>query len=175
MPTLSYGSDCAQLGTPYVGKCNYDGAGTALQQIYGTLSAPASTPSGQILSFSQSKFVPSPTAKGLADTGYYYVPASCASGEPCRIHVSFHGCEQSAAEVKDAYYGHAGYNEWADTNHIIVLYPQAHSSSGNDYECWDFWGYDGSNYATKSGTQLAAVRAMVGWLAAGGASDAGAD
>ncbi len=175
MPTLSYGSDCASLAAPYVGKCNYDGAGNALKQIYGTLSAPATTLSGKILPFSQGQFIPNPTVKGLADTGYYYVPASCASGEPCRIHVSFHGCEQTAAEVKDAYYGHAGYNEWADTNHIIVLYPQAHSSTDNDYDCWDFWGYDGSNYATKSGTQLAAVRAMVDWLAAGGASDAGAD
>ena len=101
------------------------------------------------------------------------MPASCASGAPCRIHVSFHGCEQNAALVNDAYYGHAGYNEWADTNNIIVLYPQATSSNGNDYECWDFWGYDGASYDTRSGTQLAAVRAMVDWLAAGGATDGG--
>jgi hypothetical protein len=173
MPTLSYGGNCDSVASPYVGDCHYDGAGTALQQIYGTLSAPATTLSGKILSFSQASFVPDPGPKGLAETGYYYVPASCAAGEPCRIHVSFHGCEQNAALVNDAYYGHAGYNEWADTNHMIVLYPQATSSNGNDYECWDFWGYDGSNYADKSGTQLSAVYAMIEWLAAGGASDGG--
>ncbi len=173
MPTLSYGGDCDSVVSPYVGKCDYDGAGTALQQIYGTLAAPATTLSGTMLSFAQARFVANPSVEGLADTGYYYVPASCAQGEPCRVHVSFHGCEQNAALVNDAYYGHAGYNEWADTNHIIVLYPQATSSSGNDYECWDFWGYDGASYATKAGTQVAAVRAMIGWLAAGGATDGG--
>jgi poly(3-hydroxybutyrate) depolymerase len=30
-------------------------------------------------------------------------------------------------------------NEWADTNNIIVLYPQAVPSYGNDYGCWDWW------------------------------------
>jgi hypothetical protein len=173
MPTLSYGGSCDSVVSPYVGNCSYDGAGNALKQIYGSLSAPATTLSGKILSFSQTTFVSNAATEGLAATGYYYVPASCAGGETCKVHVSFHGCEQNAALVSDAYYGHAGYNEWADTNHIIVLYPQATSSSGNDYECWDFWGYDGTNYADKTGTQLAAVRAMIGWLAAGGQNDAG--
>ena len=173
MPTVSYGGSCDSVVSPYVGNCNYDGAGKALTQIYGALSPASTSMTGTMLSFPQSNFVANPSAVGLAATGYYYVPVSCANGESCRIHVSFHGCQQNAALVNDAYYGHAGYNEWADTNHIIVLYPQATSSSGNDYECWDFWGYDGSNYAEKEGTQLAAVRSMVGWLAAGGATDGG--
>ncbi len=174
MPTMSYGGDCDSVQSPYVGDCSYDGAGTAMQQIYGTLTPAATTLSGTILSFSQANFVADPASKGLAATGYYYVPASCAAGAPCRVLVAFHGCEQNAALVGDAYYGHAGFNEWADTNGIIVLYPQATSSSGNDYECWDFWGYDGASYATQSGTQLAAVRAMLGWLADGGASSGAA-
>jgi poly(3-hydroxybutyrate) depolymerase len=172
MPTLNYGSTCDTVATPYVGKCNYDGAGNALQQIYGTLSAAATTLSGKTLSFSQSAYASS--GEGLAATGYYYVPASCASGAKCKIHVSFHGCQQDATDVGAAYYDNAGYNAWADTNDIIVLYPQATTSSGNDYGCWDFWGYDGSSYAVKAGTQLAAVRAMVDWLAGGGSVDGGA-
>jgi poly(3-hydroxybutyrate) depolymerase len=172
MPTLNYGSSCDSVTTPYVGKCSYDGAGNGLKQIYGTLAAPATTLSGKTLSFSQSAYASS--GEGLAATGYYYVPASCASGAKCKIHVSFHGCQQDATDVGDAYYDNAGYNAWADTNDIIVLYPQATTSSGNDYGCWDFWGYDGKNYAEKAGTQLAAVRAMVDWLAGGGSVDGGA-
>ncbi len=181
MPTVSYGGSCDTVASPYVGDCNYDGAGNALSQIYGTLAPKATTLSGKMNSFSQSTFVPNAATVGFAPTGYYYVPASCANGETCKVHVSFHGCEQNAALVEDAYYGHAGYNEWADTNHIIVLYPQATSSNDNDYECWDFWGYDGASYAEKSGTQVAAVYSMIKWIAAGatggtsagGGSDAG--
>jgi len=163
--------------SPYVGNCNYDGAGMALKQIFGTLNPAATMLSGQMHSFSQATFLANPTTSGLAETGYYYVPASCASGAACKVHISFHGCEQTAGTglyaVGDAYYDHAGYNEWADTNNIIVLYPQASTSSGNDYACWDFWGYDGASYDTQKGTQLTAVRAMLGWLAAGGATDGG--
>ena len=40
-------------------------------------------------------------------------------------HIALHGCQQGQAILGDKYYyAHAGYNEWADTNHIIVLYPQ---------------------------------------------------
>src|SRR5476651_1479753 len=65
---------------------------------------------------------------------------------------------------------HAGYNQWADTNNLIVLYPQTVSSSGvpfNPNGCWDWWGYNESGYATKSGSQIAAVRAMLTQVAKG--------
>jgi len=41
-----------------------------------------------------------------------------------------------------------GYNKWADTNRIIVLYLQATPTSSNPLGCWDWWGYDDPNYAT---------------------------
>lgn len=37
----------------------------------------------------------------------------------------------------------AGYNEWADANNIVVLYPQARTANlgfANPQGCWDFWG-----------------------------------
>jgi hypothetical protein len=57
----------------------------------------------------------------------------------------------------------AGYNKWADTNRIIVLYPQATAvpDEGNLEGCWDWWGYDDPDYATKTGRQMAALRRMV--------------
>ena len=73
---------------------------------------------------------------------------------------------------------HAGYNRWADSNRIVVLYPQAITRYGwgpwpwptsfvfNPNGCWDWWGYTGVNYHTKAGAQIRAVKAMLDRLAA---------
>jgi poly(3-hydroxybutyrate) depolymerase len=167
-PTTSYGNACGVSSTPWLSNCAYDGAGKALAQIYGTLAPPATTLGGQFVSIAQGDFVASPASHSLADTAYAYVPASCAAGETCRIHVSFHGCAQNVAGVGDAYYKHAGWNEWADTNHLVVLYPQTIASNGtpsNPNACWDWWGYDDADYANKKGAQMAMVRAMLDHLA----------
>jgi poly(3-hydroxybutyrate) depolymerase len=117
------------------------------------------------VSLAQGDFISEPAAHSLADTGYAYVPTSCANGETCRIHVSFHGCLQNATGASGSdYYQHAGYNEWADANHLIVLYPQTVTGSGaesNPDACWDWWGYDSPSYATQQGPQMAMVRAMI--------------
>ena len=55
----------------------------------------------------------------------------------------------------------AGYNRWAASNHIVVLYPQTKASAENPNRCWDFWGYSGSNYYTRNGQQMRAVKFMV--------------
>ncbi len=71
------------------------------------------------------------------------------------------------------YYGttfvrHAGYAAWADTNRIVVLFPQAVSIPGlNPNGCWDWWGYTDENYANRNGVQIAALRAMVDRIASG--------
>jgi poly(3-hydroxybutyrate) depolymerase len=115
----------------------------------------------------------------MADEGYAYVPDACARGEPCRVHVAFHGCGQSAEQIGSAFYEHAGYNRWADLNRLIVLYPQTRPSQPtplapllplNPKACWDWWGYnDGlknrGRFATQAGLQIAAVRRMLDRLA----------
>jgi hypothetical protein len=167
MPTLTYGTSCDESMSPYIGNCSYDGAGLALAQIYGTLNPAATTLSGTIVTLSQGQFISNPSSHSLADDAYAYVPASCLSGQTCRVHVAFHGCEQNAAAVGSDFYEHAGYNPWADTNNIIVLYPQT-TTGGSNYEgCWDWYGYDSSTYATKTGPQMAMVRAMLDFLASG--------
>src|SRR5438552_493350 len=69
---------------------------------------------------------------------------------------------------------HAGYNRWANPNAMIVLYPQTISRSVwwpgagfvfNPQGCWDWWGYTGPDYHTKSGRQIQAVRRMLERLA----------
>ena len=66
----------------------------------------------------------------------------------------------------------AGYNRWADTNRLIVLYPQTLTRYGwgaadgrwsylfNPRGCWDWWGYTGEQYATQLGPQVRAVMGM---------------
>jgi poly(3-hydroxybutyrate) depolymerase len=163
-PTLTYGNPCDVVASPYLGACNYDGAGQALAQIYGTLSPAATAPTGTIVAIPQAAFIADPGAHSLDDTAYAYVPASCASGDTCKVHVAFHGCLQGASLVGDAFYAHSGLNEWADTNHIIVLYPQASTSAANPKGCWDWWGYDSPDFAKKTGPQMAMVRAMIDGL-----------
>lgn len=59
---------------------------------------------------------------------------------------------------------HAGYNAWAESNNIIVLYPQVHASLLNPMGCWDWWGYTGAHYAQKGGPQMATIKNMVYYM-----------
>ena len=55
------------------------------------------------------------------------IPYPCTQTS-CRLHVSFHGCHQDTEEIGNAYALHSGFNEWAQNNNIIVLYPMAQVS-----------------------------------------------
>lgn len=162
--TPSYGNDCGETKSPYVNHCDwkgegYDQAGAILKQIYGALQPRAGILSSQVVAFDQTPYT-SP-GSSLADEGYVYVPRACAEGAACKVHVALHGCRQYAGAVGDAYYAHAGYNEWADGNRIIVLYPQTTAlPPGNPNGCWDWFGYTGVNFAWKSGVQMRAIKAM---------------
>jgi poly(3-hydroxybutyrate) depolymerase len=165
MITEDFGGPCPTTESPYINDCDYDQAGAILWHIYGPLAPPAANPGGQIIEFDQSEFITDPTEHGMNELGYAYVPAACGAGEPCRVHIAFHGCRQTTEHVDDAFYRHAGYNEWADANDLIVLYPQAFASPGNPRGCWDWWGYDDPDYHTKEGRQMAAVKRMLDRLA----------
>ncbi|MEE9910511.1 MAG: depolymerase [Deltaproteobacteria bacterium] len=189
LPTVSYGNKCDEVDSPpWMSACNYDGAGEVFKHIYGALNppAPAAALTGKLMEFGQAEFIdprpanPEELAReaGLNEFGYAYVPRSCQEGQVCRIHVVFHGCRQvynQDPEGKDLVNGggvafglkmvlHAGYNEWADANRIIVLYPQAQKSNVNPNGCFDWWGYlagTKDTYPTKDAPQLKAVRAMM--------------
>jgi poly(3-hydroxybutyrate) depolymerase len=169
--TPAYGGECGTNASPWLNHCLVDGvgldqAGAIFNQIYGALNAPATALTGKIVAFDQKEFASN--AARMADEAYAYVPESCASGTPCRLHIAFHGCAQSAKVVGDRFYANAGYNRWADTNNIIVLYPQVNSSLPNNPQgCWDWFGYTGGSYPTKTGPQLAAVKAMADRLLGG--------
>jgi poly(3-hydroxybutyrate) depolymerase len=172
---------------PAAGNAAYDAAGSMLELFHGPLKAAdsSSIPAGKIVRFAQREFAldggaaASPQRISMAEAGYAYVPDSCARGEPCRVHVAFHGCGQSAEQIGSAFYEHAGYNRWADANRLIILYPQTQPTQPtplapllplNPRGCWDWWGYnDGlhnrGRFATQAGLQIAAVRRMLDRLA----------
>ena len=163
--TEDRGNACGVTAPPFINDCDYDQAGALLRHLYGALNPPAERLGGELIEFDQSEFLPDPTAHGMATSGFAYVPADCAAGESCRVHVAFHGCRQSRDRVGDAFLEGAGYNHWADTNSLIVLYPQAHETPLNPHACWDWWGYNSPDYASRSGRQMAATRAMLTRLA----------
>tara|TARA_R110002096_G_scaffold2071_1_gene10791 strand:+ start:2037 stop:3047 length:1011 start_codon:yes stop_codon:yes gene_type:complete len=162
-PTDSYGNDCGEFAAPFINSCEYDLAGEILSHIYSDLAPPA-TEVGAAQRFDQRPFGDA----NLADFGYVYVPESCANGTSCRVHIFFHGCEQSAATAGTELLENAGLNEWAESNDIVVLYPQVEKSLAapmNPYGCWDWWGYTGEDYLERKGRQLSAVSGMIDTLA----------
>jgi poly(3-hydroxybutyrate) depolymerase len=174
--TKNFGNACDANASPFINDCQYDQAGEMLGTIYGQLQPPAVRPEGRIVAFDQTEFVPRATAaaNGMSDTGYLYVPKACEAGaqQPCRVTVALHGCLQSAEVLGSEFYTKVGVNEWADTNRIVVLYPQAHATtvselssqnslsllSTNPQGCWNWWGYAGdTQYLTKQGVQINAI------------------
>jgi poly(3-hydroxybutyrate) depolymerase len=161
--TDDYGNSCATKASPYINDCNFDLAGALLQHLYGPLNARNNgTLSGQFIEFEQTAFI---SGHGMATTGWAYVPAECSSGASCRLHVALHGCVQNTATIGQQWVRNTGYNRWADSNRIVVLYPQTSTAAFNS--CWDWWGYDNLNYAKKSGPQMAAIKAMVDEIGSG--------
>lgn len=154
---------CEVSESPFLASCHYDAAGELLKHLLGDIKAKSTTSSGQLITVNQHQLA-SAAKHTLAETGYLYIPQSCASGESCQLHVSFHGCKQNAASVGEAYVSNSGLNNYADSNNIVVLYPQTTASSINPFNpnaCWDWWGYTGADYATREGLQLKAVHQLV--------------
>lgn len=162
--TEDQGAPCAATRPPYVNDCDYDQAGAILGHLLGPLNRPAA-PTGRTIAFDQAEFLPDPTRHGMALEGFAYVPPACEAGG-CRVHVAFHGCRQTAGMVGDAFTATTGYDRWAETNRLIVLFPQTHDPAGdplsrNPRACWDWWGYDDPAHATRTGRQMRAVAGML--------------
>lgn len=163
IPTLDTGAPCDVMQAPFLNDCDFDAAGALLKALYGDLEDRAER-AGEIIEVPQ----PGATDAAMLPHALAYIPEACASGKACGVHIAFHGCRQSTAFVGDAFASGAGYNEWADSNSLIILYPQVDSSRAmplNPLGCWDWWGYTSDDYATKSGPQIATVKATLDLLA----------
>jgi hypothetical protein len=177
LPSAGAARHCRLPEPSFLVRCDYGAAELLLQHLY-PQAKPAATHSstaGRIIGFDQTEFFDERDAStSLNETGYLYVPANCEnnsnSGAKCRLHVAFHGCEQYVDKIHGLFFRDAGYNDWADAHHVIILYPQAtpwlrladpSQITGNPKGCWDWWGYSGDNYLSRDGKQMRAVRAMI--------------
>ena len=164
--TTDKGRACDYTGKPYIIDCDYDQAGALLVQIYGALNPPAAEPAGAFLLFDQRPFTHELSNNGLSDLGIVYVPQACAKARGCRVHIAFHACGQNRTFVGETFARDSGLARWADTNNLIVLFPQTATTPLNPQGCWDWWGYTGPEYLTRNAPQIVAVRRMLEHLAA---------
>ncbi len=162
-PTAAKGGSCMTSQAPYIGSCDYDAAGKLLKALIGDLQQPSAELSGQLVEFNQTELA-GEKASTMAEKGYAYIPKNCEEGAECRVHISFHGCNQYAEAIGKDYVEQTGLNEWADTNNLVVVYPQTRKSMFmplNPQGCWDWWGYTSADYATAEGHQIKAVMTIV--------------
>ena len=164
---------CGTAASPYViacaqgpGNTRYDSEKVWLGRFLGPLAAKNEGPlRGKLLSFDQNRFAPGGSAAAISmdGTGYAFVPESCAAGRTCGLLLALHGCLQSRSAVGQAFVNGAGLNQWADTNNLVVLYPQTVATIGvNPQGCWDWWGYlNDPDYAQRTGPQMQTLRRMV--------------
>ena len=140
-------------------------AGEMMDWLYPERSAKKAPADGELRAFDQSDF----DARGLADTGYVYVPEACTAGG-CGATLALHGCQMSIETIGDTFARDSGLNAWADAHGEVVLYPQAKSSLANPQGCWDWWGFAESSWQlyplhdTRSGTQAGALLEMLSRL-----------
>lgn len=159
-PTRDQGAACAEVAPPFINACRYDAAGELLTFLYKDLQAPAKAVTGELMTLDVASYFDNDSK--VAETAFAFVPANCISGDAgCRLHIAFHGCRQGAEFVNEAFAAQAGLNEWADSNDIVVLYPQIEKSMFNPQGCWDWWGYTGDNYDTREAPQIAGVAALI--------------
>ncbi len=163
--TLDQGGECKTTKTPFIVDCDYDQAGVILRHLRGPAARPPAKPSGEVIIFDQTEFTRDLKGSGLAREGALYVPEACAGRSGCGVHIVFHGCSQNRRSVGDSAITKTGYLRWADAHRVVVLFPQVTDSPVNPKGCWDWWGYTGDNFLTKSGPQIRAVRRMLKRLA----------
>jgi poly(3-hydroxybutyrate) depolymerase len=164
---------CGTLGSPYMVRCSvngsvYDSVETWLTMFLGRLKPRNNGKlTGTLSLFDQTEFGASPNVS-MSSTGSVFVPKACAQGDKCGFVLALHGCLQEASLIGNRWVAEAGINEWADTNKLVVVYPDTIASSApgptNPNACFDWWGYSNQydpNYALKSGLQMSVLYAMV--------------
>jgi poly(3-hydroxybutyrate) depolymerase len=160
---------CTATSPPFLINCLDDPEGEMLTHWLGHVSPPNDgAPEGTLTSFSQNQYAPGGNAPALSmdNTGLLYTPPSCASGAPCKLVVALHGCLSGQYLLGDAFPEYGNLDTYADTNKLVVLYPQAIASVAplNPEGCWDWWGYDGPDFAVKSAPQMVSIMNMVSAL-----------
>lgn len=159
-PTISNGNPCWFYGLPYIGACNYDGAGSILSHLYSINEERSQFNNSNLFFFDQTLYANTWKA-GLSTRGWVYVPYACRQNPGgCQLHVVLHGCGENFEFIRETFIKESGYGEWAENNYLIILFPQTVNGAINTGGCWDFMGFTGKDFALKSGKQMAAINSM---------------
>ncbi len=170
---------------PYLNNGGFMQSHQILNHIYPGLNPAAPRLTGRLLRFDQTEFFKGNPSASMGRFGYVYIPQSVEDGAPARVHIALHGCKQGYGYVNyvlgqpdvanQAPYGHrymttTGYLSMADSNNLIVLFPQAQGSDGsaaqNPDGCWDWWGYSSPDpyhpdYYSRHAVQIRALYSML--------------
>ena len=164
--TIDSGARCEELGGDFINACDYDAAGELLGHVYGDLNPRGDAVAENLITIDVSGYFDSDS--DVADMAYAYVPGNCRENSAgCRLHLALHGCKQGAEFIEDRFVTQVGINEWAQTNEIIVIYPQLEKSVFNPNGCWDWWGYTDDDYDRRGGPQVAGIGAIIDAYASG--------
>jgi hypothetical protein len=181
---------------PYINNGGFFQSYDILNHIYPGLNPAADHLSAELIRFDQSDFLGENSAyASMGEFGYVYVPDAVKRGEKARgVHIVLHGCKQGYSFVNFSLgradvanqppYGKrfilsTGYNHIAESNNLIVLYPQATGADDNATQnpdgCWDWWGYTSSSlanpdYYSKNAVQIRAIHKMLEQLCSGRSS-----
>ena len=180
-------SELAANQPPYINNGGFMQSHDILRHIYTGLKPAAEHLAGQMVRFDQTEFLGEdmPWAS-MSRFGYAYIPSRVAAGEvkEPRVHIALHGCKQGynytdyvngRADISNQppygnrYFTTTGYNHIAESNDIIVLYPQAEGTDNGEIQnpdgCWDWWGYTTRDpkipYYSRNAVQIKAIHAML--------------
>lgn len=159
-------TSCSFTASPYINNCGDDPEGEMLSHWFGSVQAPnTGTLAGTLSSYDQNQYAPGGNAPALSmdNTGMLYMPPACAAGQPCSLVVALHGCQQGQFYIGNTFATRSNIDSYADTNNLVVLYPQVIPSNVpyNPQGCWDWWGYDGSDFAVHGAPEMIAILNMV--------------
>lgn len=169
---------------PYINNGGFMQSHDILNHIYTDLKPASKKLSGKMVRFDQTEFFGNQPRASMSKFGYAYIPKEVEEGASARVHIALHGCKQgynytdyvygrpdiaNQPPYGDRYFTSTGYNHIADSNNIIVLYPQAEGSDGmtqNPDGCWDWWGYTSEDphqpdYYSRDAIQIKAIHSML--------------
>ena len=96
-------------------------------------------------------------------SGLLYTPPACATGAACKLVVALHGCLSGQYLLGDEFPELANLDSYADTNNLVVLYPQAIASAipVNPGGMLGLVDSTGADFAVKSAPQVITIMNMV--------------
>jgi len=174
---------------PPINNCDYDMTGEMFQFFFqneqNTTHHRTLLPRGQsnqshLFQFNQSQFLPAGVNLNqarLLEVGFIYIPDQCRqwntrlptlsnklSNINCTLHIHYHPCGGNWKQVSTNYMLGTGHTAYAESNDMIILYPQTVGSPNSTDGCWDWYGGTGAEFDTKSGLQLTFVTNVIDQL-----------